>query len=340
MFFPIELKKTFKIVIVDGRARIYCLKVGWQLLDNNGVMILHDAQRKQYNSGIPDECYWLRTVNPDVICEDKISTIFIAKSHDVIKKIGILMREVLPDSIEISNNLDGNGEVENEGGRMNNISSVQGAYDNLWEEKLNDPAWLKNDGKGRVEFCAGFLKAHSRIGQGAKILDIGCGRGTLAHYLDSEVCLYGIDISEKAISETRKVYKKADVVDLNMEKLPYEDNFFDCAITLDVIEHVFDPLFFLKEIHRVLKIGSEIILSTPNILNENLLKSLVHTRRFPKTSGDPFPYDGGHIHFFTYRDIFDLMKSVGFNFTPIGPLKDAFDYEFKEPMAWVSGKKI
>ncbi|MBT8350640.1 MAG: tetratricopeptide repeat protein, partial [Deltaproteobacteria bacterium] len=43
VLFPIELKKTFKIIIVDGRARIHCMKVGWQLLDNNGVMILHDA---------------------------------------------------------------------------------------------------------------------------------------------------------------------------------------------------------------------------------------------------------------------------------------------------------
>jgi len=94
-----------------------------------------------------------------------------------------------------------------------NIGSPQKSYDKLWETKLNDHAWLKNDGKGRVEYCADFLKTHNRIGQGAKILDIGCGRGTLAHYLDPEVCLYGIDISEKAISEAGKVYKQADVVD-------------------------------------------------------------------------------------------------------------------------------
>ena len=220
------------------------------------------------------------------------------------------------------------------------VNKIQKIYDDLWKSKLADHERLKNDGKGRVEYCADFLKAHNRIGKGAKILDIGCGRGTLAHYLDPEVCLYGIDISEKAVSDARKVYKQADVVDLNTEKLPYEDNFFDLVITLDVIEHVFDPLFFLKEIYRVTKSGGELILSTPNILNENLLKSLVHTRRFPKTSGDSFPYDGGYIHFFTYQDIFDLMENVDFNFTSIGPLKDRFDYEFKEPMVWVSGKKI
>ena len=208
------------------------------------------------------------------------------------------------------------------------------------ERKLNDHNWLKKDGQGRLEYCANFLKANNKIIDGIKILDVGCGRGTLAHYLDSNIDFHGIDISEKAISEARKLYKQADCVDLNRRKLPYADKFFDISIALDVIEHVFDPLFFLREIYRVIKPRGELILSTPNILNENLLMSFVRNRRFPKTSGDSTPYDGGHIHFFTYEDIFDLMKKVGFNFKPIGPLKDAFDYEFKESMAWVLGKKL
>ena len=179
----------------------------------------------------------------------------IAYARWIINKDGRLIEKVPTLNEDGEKTLSALSALEGES--MNDSSSPQKSYDKLWEAKLNDHAWLKSDGKGRVEYCADFLKTHSRIGKGAKILDIGCGRGTLAHYLDPEVCLYGIDISEKAISEAGKVYKQADVVDLNSEKLPYEDNFFDLAITLDVIEHVFDPLFFLKEIHRVLKSGGE-----------------------------------------------------------------------------------
>ena len=103
VLFPLDLKNRFHIIMVDGRARIYCMKVGWQLLDNDGVMILHDAQRKQYNSGIPNDCFWLRVVKQDVNFE-KISTIFIARSHAVISAIRLSIGGVLPDSVEISCN--------------------------------------------------------------------------------------------------------------------------------------------------------------------------------------------------------------------------------------------
>ena len=222
---------------------------------------------------------------------------------------------------------------------MNAFPSIQESYDKLWEIKLKDPEWIRNDGKGRVEFCANFLKSTEKFSSDMKILDVGCGRGTLGHYINSDVCLYGVDISKDAAEEARSIYYQADCVDLNREELPYGKNLFDMAVTLDVIEHVFDPLSFLKEIHRVLKPGGELVLSTPNILNENLLKSLVRNRKFPKTSGDLFPYDGGHIHFFTYQDIYDILMDAGFNSKPVGPLGNRFDYEYKETIVWVLGRK-
>lgn len=222
---------------------------------------------------------------------------------------------------------------------MTKNDPVKKAYESLWEEKLNDSLWLKNDGKGRVEYCAKFLEATDRVKDSTKILDIGCGRGTLGHYLTGRKYIYGIDISENAISEAKKILKRADCINLDQQDLPHDSAFFDIIISLDVIEHLFDPIHFLKETFRVLKPGGELILSTPNILHEELIKSLVHTRRFPKTSGDSYPYDGGHIHFFTYQDIYDLLMKAGMSYEPIGPYKETFDYEFKESMVWVLGKK-
>ena len=213
-------------------------------------------------------------------------------------------------------------------------------YNALWQIKLNDQNWLKNDGKGRVEYCAKYIKSNLKLIGNNTLLDVGCGRGTLAHFLNLNLELYGIDISEAAIVEANKIYKQAKQTDLDKEALPYENNFFDCVVALDVLEHVYDPQNVINEIHRVLKNKGKLVLSTPNILYEKYLKDLVHSRRFPKTSCDQFPYDGGHLHFFTYRDIFQLLAKPGFKTTAIGPKNDRFDYEFKESTVWVMAEKM
>ncbi len=48
--FPGSLGQHFDFVLVDGRARTFCLKAGWKLLRPGGVMVLHDAQRVEYRS--------------------------------------------------------------------------------------------------------------------------------------------------------------------------------------------------------------------------------------------------------------------------------------------------
>jgi methionine biosynthesis protein MetW len=222
---------------------------------------------------------------------------------------------------------------------INSHGNLKEQYNQLWQNKLNDQKWLKNDGKGRVEYCANFLKSNLKLNSDKKILDIGCGRGTLAHFIDFDIDFYGVDISENAIFEANKIYIDAKQINLDADEIPYDNNFFDIAIALDVLEHVYDPLAVIKKIFRVLKSDGKFILSTPNILYEKYLKDFVHTRNFPKTSADQLPYDGGHIHFFTYKDIYQLLEKSGFKVTAIGPYTDRFDFEFKESTVWVMAEK-
>ena len=49
-----------------------------------------------------------------------------------------------------------------------------------------------------------------------------------------------------------------------MEKLSeFADNFFDCIVSLETLEHTPKPLVFLKELNRILKPNSKLILSLP-----------------------------------------------------------------------------
>lgn len=49
---PTTLGMTFDCILVDGRARNFCIETGWDLLDRGGLMIIHDAQRKIYHETI------------------------------------------------------------------------------------------------------------------------------------------------------------------------------------------------------------------------------------------------------------------------------------------------
>jgi len=42
----------FDFVLVDGRARRFCIAAGYELLRGGGVLVLHDAQREQYHDAV------------------------------------------------------------------------------------------------------------------------------------------------------------------------------------------------------------------------------------------------------------------------------------------------
>ncbi|MFA7402927.1 MAG: methionine biosynthesis protein MetW [Pelobacteraceae bacterium] len=150
---------------------------------------------------------------------------------------------------------------------------------------------------------------------GVRILDLGCGTGELINQLAGKYEeVYGVDSSDSALNEAvRKGYRIAKI-DLDNETLPFADNWFDTVVTLDVIEHVYDPLSFIKELSRVLRPDGELIISTPNIRFWKHIFNLMILGRFPKTTSVTEVYDGGHIHFFTFSDISHLL---GGNYTVV-----------------------
>jgi methionine biosynthesis protein MetW len=104
-------------------------------------------------------------------------------------------------------------------------------------------------------------------GQG-RLLDVGCGIGTISVELQRKgFQVTGVDFSEVAISKCLEKGLDAILSDLDRDGLQFPDNSFDIVWAGDVVEHVFDPIFLLEEIYRVLKSDGYLILSTPNDFN-------------------------------------------------------------------------
>ncbi len=86
--------------------------------------------------------------------------------------------------------------------------------------------------------------------KGSRILDVSCGNGLFLKAAETYYGLdtYGIDLSERAISETIKNTKFSKVLLANGEDLPYKDNVFDYVTNLGSLEHYLNPEKGLREI--------------------------------------------------------------------------------------------
>ena len=95
-----------------------------------------------------------------------------------------------------------------------------------------------------------------------RILDVGCGTGTMLSYLASYGRAQGVDIDEEAIGYCRD-RGLTDVRLGSAETLPFEDGSFDLVTVLDVVEHLDDDAAALREIRRVLRPGGMVLMTVP-----------------------------------------------------------------------------
>lgn len=113
----------------------------------------------------------------------------------------------------------------------------------------------------RYEFAKQFVK-------GKNVLDIACGSGYGTYELVNAGAkrIVGVDISEESITYARNRYRhnKIEYISGDARKIPLEDNQFDVIVSFETIEHFKEHDKFLKEIIRVSKKNSILIISTPN----------------------------------------------------------------------------
>ncbi|MDO8601270.1 MAG: class I SAM-dependent methyltransferase, partial [bacterium] len=88
-----------------------------------------------------------------------------------------------------------------------------------------------------------------------KLLDVGCGRGEYVKIFNElGIDAYGVDL-EATSEKTKKV-------DLETEKIPYPDNYFDFIMCKSAIEHIRNVYHLTEEMRRVLKPRGKIVIMT------------------------------------------------------------------------------
>jgi SAM-dependent methyltransferase len=113
------------------------------------------------------------------------------------------------------------------------------------------------------------------------LLEVGCGEGRGIDWVLPKIDSYtAIDKIESALEKLRARYPQARFESGNIPPLtPCADASFDCVISFQVIEHIDNDRFFLEEIHRVLRPGGLLLLTTPN-RPQSLTRNPWHVREY------------------------------------------------------------
>lgn len=166
----------------------------------------------------------------------------------------------------------------------------------------------------------------------ASILDLGCGDGRftieIAEAIGSKN-VFCIEIDEKAIVDASRRGIKVVKHDLNCFPYPFDSEGIDVIVSNQVIEHLYYPIKFLKEVYRILKPGGYAVISTENLASwDNMLALILgytpfsmefdegivklgnhlspHNREIIK--GLSYP----HVRIFTLKGLIEALELVGF----------------------------
>ena len=125
------------------------------------------------------------------------------------------------------------------------------------------------------------------------VLDVGCGWGYFLSHLKSRgFDCYGIELSKQVADFSRKQYG-LDILTVPIEE--YDSGIeFDLITLFGVVEHIKDPISFLKHCRRLLRRGGFVLIFTPNFESIAVRIMLENANMI---------YPGQHLHHFTCGSI-------------------------------------
>ncbi len=142
-----------------------------------------------------------------------------------------------------------------------------------------------------------------------KVLDVGCGDGTLMEFLknNKKTNIRGLEISKNKVQEC--IAKGLTVIEGNAEKdlTQFPDKSFDYVVLSQTLQAFLNPELVINELLRV---GKKAIVTIPNFgywrIRLHLL--LKGTMPITKTLPDEW-YNTPNIHMCSIKDFFHFVKS-------------------------------
>ena len=145
----------------------------------------------------------------------------------------------------------------------------------------------------------------SLVPPGSRVLDLGCGDGSLLAHLQAERGCTGYGIEYDDANVLACVRRGVNVLQLNLEDglAIFEDNSFDVVLQIDTLQHLRNAEVMLRETARI---GKQGVVAFPNFAHWPNRLSILQGR-MPVTKRLPYQwYDTPNIRVGTFKD-FELL---------------------------------
>ena len=147
----------------------------------------------------------------------------------------------------------------------------------------------------------------------SRVLEIGCGEGEFSRALraarqQSRLEIVGVELCEGPAQRAASALDTLIIGNVEQLELPYED-YFDCVVFADVLEHLVDPWRMLSRARRLLRRDGTVVASIPNVQQWAVLRDLMMGKWEYQEFGI---MDNTHLRFFTRKSIVKMFASTGF----------------------------
>lgn len=171
-------------------------------------------------------------------------------------------------------------------------------------EPTADPTYYCHERPEMLRFVPGTVQ---------RVLELGCAEGVFAGAIKKRTGaeVWGIEFEPDSAKQAGTVLDRVLVGDADARIAELPDAYFDLIICNDVLEHLVNPVFTLRQLRQKMAPEGTVIASIPNIRYVPALSKIVFRRDFPQ---DDFGiFDRTHLRFFTRRSMVRLFESAGFS---------------------------
>lgn len=146
------------------------------------------------------------------------------------------------------------------------------------------------------------------VEENSKVLDLGCGDGSLLKMLKDKknVSGKGIEIDQNCVIKSIQNGVSTIQGDIDEGLIQFNDNEYDYVILNSTLQSTEKPDFVIKE---MLRTGKKVVVSFPNFAYWKVRFYLMFKGKMPISKRLPFKwYDTPNIHLLTINDFFEYAK--------------------------------